>query len=217
MALLYYLNYINLLIISLAALLGIYRFRMLDRAARMVILLTALVLTTECLGRYAAHAIHDNRIIYDIYSILEFILLAMYFNELITWFRPKRIGPLMAAMVSAAGTYELCTGKAHQLKPVFIQLQQLLIIAMCLLAFLQFLRNKAVIVLPRNIHFWITTAFFISGTATFLSWNVYEYFAAGFPDGATWINYFLLLVNMATYLLVSFIFFRLPKTNKVHE
>jgi hypothetical protein len=211
------LNCVNLWVIAFAMTAGLIRFRQLDSASRMIWLLTVLVWLTECLGRFAALRFQNNRIIYDVYSLTEFIILALYFNHVIRLFRIFHIGRILAIIIPLVGICNFfMIGTVMTLTPGYLQLQHFLVILMSLSVFLQILLHRRLLPISRDIHFWISCALLFSSTAAFVNWGVYDYFTETLRDKTILINYLLLLVSMITYLLLGFAFYRIDSKNIAH-
>ena len=85
----YFIYYISLLFAVISCL---YRFKVVDSAAKVLAILICCGFVNECAAYYLSNEYHNNLPLYAIYCFLEFSLTCLYFNKVIDVFISKNIG-----------------------------------------------------------------------------------------------------------------------------
>jgi len=96
-------NYYLALLISLFSsglpvLFAIPRYRLLDKASKIIFLLLALAFVTECTAAIVAQHLHNNMSVYNISNLGQVFLISLYFNYCIYDFKKYNVGILIGIL-----------------------------------------------------------------------------------------------------------------------
>jgi len=204
-----YFYYITLLL-ALAS--GLYRYKRLDKAARILCLLLGASAITEIIAAYAAYRYHNNIPVYSLYDLVEFLLTALYFNYTISAFRKYNTGIYVGIAGVVCGILNLVF-----LQPIsrfnsnFLFLESTGIIVMSLTLLSELMLNRDQQELKRNPHAWFALIFALFWSVTFLNWPLYDYFALHIKNGSFIIGYSMLAENIAMYGGITAVFLFYPR------
>ena len=169
-------HYIYLLALLFAGLSSIYRFKSLDIATKILSVLICCAFINECAAFYLAIKYHNNLALYAIYSIMEFAMLCLYFNEVVDVFKKKNIGIYIGLAGSILGILNLLfVQHLASFNSFFLLFEGLAVISMSLFAFFRMLLKYDSLKLYKYPHFWFISIILFFWNITFLSWGLYEY------------------------------------------
>jgi hypothetical protein len=144
--------YIAVLIIVFC--LGLYRFKMFDKASRIFCFLIAFILCTEICAFYARLHHHHSASLYSISIIIQTIIVCIYFNYGANIFRRRHIGIYAGVFTLAIGIIDkIYFEQPGKLNYYFIVYAGFCTICMSLLAFYEFLIAPDSLRLPSYPHF----------------------------------------------------------------
>lgn len=210
--------YIFYVVIVTSLLLGLYRFKSMDKASKVFVVLLSITVLCELSAYYGSVKYHNNMPIYAIYSIVEFFMISIYFNQVIDVFRKQNIGYYIAMAGVILGVFNLIFFQGiYTLNSYFLIFEGICIIGMSLFSFFRLLLVNDQLKLYRYPHFWFATILAFFWSVTFLNWTLYDYLLIHF-NSITWIvNLSIVIVNLVTYSAISCVFILYPKMQKTYE
>lgn len=211
-----YYCYLVLLLITLIS--GCYRYRVLDRPAIIFFLFLSTTVLCEYIALYASLKYKNNLPVYAIYSLVEFVMVSLYFNSVIDIFKKRNTGIYIAALGVVAGIYNLVFIQGlNTINSYFMIFEGLSIISMGLFFFFRILLHNDKLRIHMYPHFWFASILTFFWGVSFLNWSLYDYFAKVHPDEIWVINYCIVIVNLVTYSAISCVFILYPKMQKTYE
>lgn len=203
-------------VILLSALAGLIQYKKLDKASKAIVLLLTVTFITECLAIWAMFKYEQNNPIYNISSLIRFLITTYYFNNTIEHFRKKKIGIKVAALGSIVF---ICNTIFLQglldVNSFYLAFESITIAGCCLYYFYEYLSgdtysNK----LP--VHFWFTSLLLIFWSFTFFYWLIA--YALMFADAKniSWLSPILFGLNIFYYsgFAVIFLFYKKLSANE---
>jgi len=211
-------NYIYLISLLFASICGIYRYKILDTASKVLSILICCAFLNECAAFYLARKFHDNLPLYAIYCFLEFGLICIYFNYIIDIFIQRNLGIYIAITGIILGILNLIfIQNLNSLDSYFLFLEGLSIIGMSLFAFFRLLLRQDTLHLFKYQHFWFISILVFFWSITFLNWGLYDYINMRVGHEAWKINAGLLVISSFTYTCFGVVFLLYPKMQKPNE
>jgi len=209
--------YIDLAILVLSFFSGISRFRRLDIAGRILVLLLLAEFVNEVVAHAYAKKYLNNMRVYNIYSILEFALLSLYFNYSIDVFRRMKLGYyiVVVGLIFAVINYTLIQ-QINTFNSYYLFFEGFTTITLSLISFYRLLMYNEDLKLSRYHHFWFTAVFLFFWSITFLSWGVFPLMFKNKEVIGQMIS-FIWIVNIITYGGVGIIFQLYPQKQISHE
>ena len=197
---------------------GLYRFKRLDTASRILSVLISLGLVTEILAAYSAKEFHNNLPIYIVYSLIEYSLFCLYFNTIIHAFSEKKIGLYFGVLGLLFWIIDITfIEHFNHVNSNFLFFEGLTIIGLSLFSILQWIRDEDFLDMHRYSHFWFICIFIFFWTLTYLSWGLNYYSNKNSQQIAVIINIVLEFVNITAYTGFGCVFILYPKMKKRYE
>lgn len=211
-------NFFNIAALLFAFCCGIYRYKILDDAAKIFAVFVCLSVVSENLAFFAAQKFRNNMPVYAIYSLIEFGMVSLYFNNAIDVFRRYNIGYYVGIAGIILGILNIAFLQGlNQLNSYFLVFEGICIIGMALFSFFRLLLKHDQLRLNRYHHFWFATILAFFWSVTFINWSLYDYFSLKFTDKMWIINASIIVVNIITYLAISSVFILYPKMQRNNE
>lgn len=211
-------NYIYFLSLLFTALCGIWRYKKLDTASKILSILICCALINEYAAYYLAIKYKNNLALYDIYSIIEFGILCLYFNKVIDVFIEKKIGIYIGIGGIIFGIMNLIfIQHLNSFNSYFLLFEGLSVIGMCLFAFFRMLLKYDSLKLYKYPHFWFISIILFFWSITFLTWGLYEYITQQLRQSASNINTGLAIIGTITYCCLGCVFLLYPKMKNINE
>ncbi len=204
------------LVLLLTAIMGLRRFNLLDIAAKTLCILIVISLVDELCSFYATKKYHNDIPIYNVFSVIEFILVALYFNYSIDVFRKFRIGIYIGIAGCLIGIADIWYQTINQLDSYFLFFDCITTITMALYSIARLVQKYDDLELKYYPHFWISTVLTFFWAFTFLTFGLYDYL----QDAKTgrWITTHIQLpANIITYAGICIVFIFFPKMSKNNE
>ena len=134
---------------------GFIRFKRVDLASKILVVLVCCGFINEIAAYYLAIKYHTNMALYTVYAFIEFGLLCLYFNSVIDVFAKKNIGIYIAVGGIVLGvTNMIFVQHLDSLNSFFLLFESLMVIGMSLFAFFRLLLKHDSLTLYRYPHFW---------------------------------------------------------------
>jgi len=212
----YFYLHVSLLLgaILFSVLCGIFKFRTVDFPAKILCVLLGVTFLNEITASVFAIKYHNNLSVYSIFNIVQFVLLAAYFNFAIDVFRKSNIGLYIGIAGMAVGILNIVF-----LEPLgnfntnFLLFEALCIIAMALFFFFRLLLVNDNFQLHRYPHFWFSVILVFFWSASFLCWGLYDYYIY-LKKGSKIISYSILAINLITYIAIGISFLSYHKMTR---
>lgn len=208
---------IYILLLAGVSVISITRYKVVDTSAKFIVALLLLTSFSETVAYYISITTKNNLFIYHIYSPIQLLLLSIFYNYTITFFKPKNIGLLIGVtgVIASILFSILFQNPTSSLNTYFLVLESLLIIGMTLCYFYDFLNTTHTTKQFTTPNFWIACILLIYWSFTFFRWSVGVAIPSISLENTKWINYMMYFINMVTYtgFGLVFLFYRklLPK------
>jgi hypothetical protein len=207
--------YVSFLFSSICA---IFRFRELDASSKIFSIYVWVSSLNEIVAIFFAKHFHTNISEYDIYCLIEFGLVSVYFNSSIDVFKEKNIGYYVGAVGIILGMINMIFIQGlYILSSYFLVFEGIFIIAMGLFSFFRQLLKNDQLQLHKFPHFWFTTILVFTWSFTFMFWSLYNYFSFKHDSFSSMIENSIHAVGILFYCSISCVFIFYPKMRKSHE
>jgi hypothetical protein len=211
-------NYIYLLSLLFACICSVYRYNRLDLPSKILCILMSCAFINEGAAYYLAKKYHNNLWLYTIYSFVEFVILCVYFQNVIDVFLKRKIGIYIAAFGIIFGIINvLFLQHIDSFNSYFLLFEGLLVIGMSLFAFFRLLLKHDSLKFYKYPHFWFISILIFFWSITFLSWGLYDYINLELQQSALNINTALAVISAITYTCFGLVFLLYPKMNSINE
>lgn len=198
----YFRLYSCLIILSIATILAMIRFRSLDKGGRIFCLLLFLTFISEHTAYWLARTKGNNILVYHLYNPVEFFMLALYFNETIDIFKKKKIGIYIGIAALLLGVVNsLYIQHIDEINTYYLLFEGLCIISISLFSFYQIMLKDTYTSPIKDPHFRISFLLLFYWCITFISWGVYE--TVTVDKHAIIITYILWVANILFYLGIT--------------
>ncbi len=202
------LYYMNLLLTGAAVFMGLLRWRKAGAAMRMFVALLVVSFLGELVALWWAVRHGNNNAVYNLFDIMQFIILCLYFNESIMSFRRYGIGIWLAVFSVVFWSITSFPSVNADLDTGFLLYEGLITLGMCALLQIQLYRADGPAKVTSFAHFWLSGALMFYWACNLLNWQLFQYY--GNED-----NYFILLMplvsNIVAFAIFGIVFFKLPK------
>ncbi len=208
--------YIDLAIVATSFISGVCRFKRLDTAGKLLLLLLAAMFFDEVVAHIYALKYHNNIRVYNIYSIIEFAIMALYFNYSVDAFRKKGVGYyiLVAGLIFAIVNYSFIQ-PINTFNSFYLFFEGFTVVTLALIAFYRMLMYNEDLKLYTYHHFWFTAIFLFFWSITFLSWGMFPMFKN--KEIIKQMILFIWVANVISYGAVGLIFLLYPKMKTANE
>lgn len=212
----FYIEYYTYLALILIAFVASILSSKRNRGDNVLSMLFLLTFFSELLATIFTQRYKNNLIIYHFFNPVQFLLITIYFNDVIVSFKQKNVGViigLFGVMLSIINS--ILIQKTNQFNSFFLLFEGIVIIALSLHFFYTtILQDKQL--LFKNKHLWIGLIFLFFWSATYTYWALSEATTRYAKDYLHTIAEILLIVNIITYAALSLIFI-LNKKKVLHN
>ncbi len=195
-----------------AAVIGLYRYRILSAADRVLAVLLTLSVITETTAFAAVKCRGNNMAVYNLYSPLELLLIALYFDRSVGFLHRLRIGAVTGlAGIILAAFIALRVQPLTSFNAYFLIFEDCAIIMLSLLSLAHIAMDAE---RPPFVfaQFWITALLVLYWSATYCGWGLFEYLnKLEHPLLHRAFGSVLALANYLFYTGIAAVFIRYPK------
>lgn len=205
-----------LLALLFALLAGLRRFSKLDYAAKLLCILMIITLLDEVCSFYASREYKNNIPVYNVFSVIEFILVSLYFNYSIDVFKKRGIGIYAAIGGCLLGALDIYYQTINHLDSYFLFFDGIGVITMALYSIARMAEKYDDLDFKRYPHFWISMLLTFFWVLTFLTFGLCDYLHD--QEAEKWINIRIQLpANIITYAGMAIVFNLFPKMSTNNE
>lgn len=181
---------------------GLIHFSKVDKASKTIIGFIFISMISEIMALIFIQKFGKNLIIYNIYNLISFLILCLYFEKLVY----KLPAKLIAGIGISAYIVDLFIQDFNNgLVTYFIMFQNLLTIALCLYYYYQVLASD-IIEIHLSPHFWITALILVFSCFTFFYWSVGLNAYQHQSEKSGWIMLMIQIINIVFYSSMGIIF-----------
>jgi hypothetical protein len=192
-------------VLFLAILGGIYKFKSKDRASKILVVLLCLTLITEFTAYGVAIKYRNNMFVYHLFAPVQLFVVGVYFDTIVKRFRSHRIWTTIGIIsVVAACVNILFFQSLQMLNSNFLLFEGLVIMALSLYAF-QLILTDDTINIYRYGHFWIIVILIFFWSITYTSWALYSVLRVKKLFVMPFVTHLLWTVNILTYAAIGFV------------
>lgn len=208
------LNAAYFIILIVACIIAIKRFRSVDQPTKLLCLWIWLGGATEVMALYFMFRFKNNLSVYSVYNLLELCLITLYFTYSVKYIKKYKIG----FTIIIIGLL-LWVGNLIFLQPInkigsnFIFFECLTIVCLCLYSIYRRLVIDNGSLMPKT-HFWIPSIFILYQIGVLWSWGFYDYFFEIDPESTSILMLSILGINVLTYIGFAFILLLYPKMKR---
>ncbi|MNK11823.1 hypothetical protein D3C87_298720 [compost metagenome] len=206
---------INISLFAVPFITALSRYKRLDKGMQILCISCGVSLLSEILALYAAFQFHNNIPVYTIYSVVDTILLCLYFDYSIAYFHKRYIGKWLTLLtiLSAIGSL-IYLGSLDSINNFFLYYQGIIIITMCLFALIQQLYRSEYRLPEFSPHFWAAILFIFCWTLALMNVWLYEFLndKPGILQSIS--NYMMVWISMLMNIGLTIIFLSNPKNMK---
>lgn len=208
--------YIDLVVVLSAFLIGLYRYSVIDRPSRVLLLLLLIILIDESVGHIFSERFGNNMVIYNSYSLVELFLISLYFNYTIKRFRKRNIGCYIGALGLIFGVLNFSLLQPlNSFSTSYLLFEGFFIILMSLISFYYLLLSEDDLKLYRQSHFWFTSVLLFFWSVTYVAWGIFPLIHS--KTNIKLIESLLWVVNIISYSSIAIIFLLYPKLQATNE
>lgn len=199
---------IYLFLLAGVSIIGITRYRFIDTPAKIIVVLLILTTISESTAHYLSLTTKNNIFIYHIYSPIQLVLLALFFNRLVSFFRNRNVGVIIGiiGIVYSVVISLFFQKPSTTFNSYFLILESMLIIGMILCYFYDFLNTTHTTKQFTTPHFWMACILLLFWSFTFFIWLVGRTIPSVTANYVTLIRYMMYTINMVTYTGFGLVF-----------
>lgn len=199
-----------------SALYAIYSYRRVDKATKFICMLIWLSSVTESVAWLAVVKFSNNLPVYGVASIAEFIVICLYFNDSLPYYKHRHTGRIVAAAGALFGILNtIIFQPLLTINSNFLFVECICVVCLSLFAIYQRLMATDMRLLKET-HFWGSCIFLGYKCSALWSWGFYDYVSDRFIGQIIYLNIGLLLVNLLTYLSLAILLFLCPKMRRIY-
>lgn len=203
---------IYIVLLAGVSIIGISRYRIIDTPAKIIVILLTLTTISETLAQILSLTIKNNLLVYHIFSPIQFVLLSLFFNYQISFFKKHYIGIVLAVigLVLSVINSIFIQHPLTTFNSYFLVVESILVIGMTLCYFYDFLNTTHITKQFTTPHFWMACILLLFWSFTFFIWLVGETIPSVTANYVTLIRYMMYTINMITYtgFGVVFLFYK---------
>lgn len=208
--------YSVIVIIAIAMLCGIYNYKKLDGASKVLLLMITIGFINEVTAYMFAKFYGNNMKVYNSYSIVELFILSVYFNKSIPIFRKWHLGIYIGFIGIIVGVIDFSFLQSlSSFSTTYLLFEGFCIILMALVAFYYLLLNRDDLRIYNYPHFWFTSILLFFWTVTYVTWGIFPIIHS--RKNVQLIASFLSLVNIISYSAIALVFLFYPKMKITNE
>lgn len=201
---------LTLTVVATSCLCGLYRYRDLDIAARLIVFLLFAVFTVELVAHWFAKRYHNNLGVYNTFGLIEISLIILYFGYSNNFFGNKWIVYGLLVFGIALGFVNFAFFESFtKLNSVYLFFEGFTTIVLALVSFYRMLLYDEELRLYRHPHFWFASVFLFFWSITYLNWGLFPLLRD--PGTIGNVIFFIWIVNIITYGAIGLIFQLYPK------
>jgi hypothetical protein len=194
------------------------RYSKLDKPGKIFAIYMMASGISELIAYLYAKKYGNNRPVYAIYSLWEYAIISIYFNQIIDVFHRKNIGYYIALMGVAVGIVNVFFVQGlYDQNCYFLIYEGVTIIIMGLFFFSRLLMMHDDIKLYSYPHFWFVCILVFYWAASFIGWNLYDYAFKTDQKKLILIDMLTLTSSILAYLMGSVVLILYPKISSSHE
>ncbi len=207
-----YAGYLCYAILLCSLLIGLFRYKILDSASKILLVLVGTDSIFELVAHYVGWKYKNNIPVYTVHSLVEFGILCIYFSHSIDVLVKNKVGYYIGVTGILLGLANIVFLQGlNRMNSYFLIFEGLCIIGMALFAFFRLLLQHESLRLHKYHHFWFSIILTFFWSVTFLNWSLYDYLSIHYKDDIWVVNISILIVNIITYAGISAVFYLYPK------
>ncbi len=202
---------IYLLVLCLAAIATLSRWRLLSSADRWIPVLILATLTQECIAYVMSRVFGNNYPSYHVYTPIEVAIICMYFDRSMRFRSPYVIGGSIAGfsvLLSVFITWKLQPMNTYN--SYFLLYEGCLVIVFCLLSFYKLLIRDDLTPV-KMAHFWLTICFLLYWSLVFANLGLFNLIPSEQKFLRSTFIWALYCANLLFYLGIVTVFVRYKK------
>lgn len=202
--LIYVLGYVSAIGTLVPFLFGIFRYKYLKPEYKWILLLFGLGSLTELISRIYANLINPNNVwIFNVYQILETILIIVFYSKMTKVKSKKRLLLIFTLLFTAISIHHILNTEISRLNDLSLSIESIVVVLLTILNFHSILKNQIYTNILAAPIFWINSGFliFFSGNLFLHIFSKYlqEYALNAFFE--LWV--FHSIFNIILYTLIS--------------
>lgn len=210
----YFSVFMSLSLSALPVLIAALRFKMLDKASRMIFYLLSLAFVTECLAAVVAFRYRNNLSVYNISNLGQVFLIALYFNFCSSTLKRRNIGLFLGILSIIVGVLNMWLFQPiDTYNSNYFLYQTLLVLVLGMYVYTQFLLNKTYLRVQRSPHFWFILVLFFFYVFNFFTMSLYDYETKHLNEYKRLVDYSIVYLSAATNTAFTLVFIFYPKLN----
>jgi len=208
---------IYLFVLFIALLIGVVRYRQIDKASKVIIPLLAITFISEIIVWFLNlyKNIYWKNIEYHIFAVIEFFIVSIYFFRTIKFKKIKDATIFCGISYPALGIINLLyVEPLYKINSYYITFESFFVIAMSLYALYVIFQDDTIYRVPRYPHFWFWTIFLFYFSSTFFFWSCIRTLFRMHSSYYYVALYVQALMNVITYSGIAVVLFFYPKMSK---
>lgn len=212
----YTVSLINLILFFLPIVIGIKHYNLLEKALKVFLFFAISSSSGELIAFFCALIFKNNLPIYNLFSIINLVLLCGYFREqLINESQKKAINLLITFSILFWLFSIFYLHSINSINSIFLGYQG--IVTMCLSAYIMeyivFRQSRTVFNLKTSPHFLIAILLLVYWCFSIMQWILYRIFTRETP-GFHFLDISLIVINMSINFCFTIVFLKYPKMIK---
>lgn len=190
------------------------RFSSVDLAVKFIFSLLWLDVFTELIGKLTIELYHTNLPVYNIAAFLEFVIICLFFNQVIYRLKRSNIGLFIAGVGLFFGVINMIFFQPITvINSNFAFFECLCVVCLCLYAMYKMMFHPDIL-LTKETYFWICITLLVYQCISLWNWGIYSYILRYSAEKTILMNISLLVVNIVVYCAYFFILFFYPKMRR---
>jgi hypothetical protein len=200
---------IYLLVLTLSKIIGLVQYKAMDNSSRIMVIYLCQAWLCETLAVYAAFVYKDNRLIYHVFSIIQFLIICWYYHRSIMLFKRYPIALILGVAGFVFGVINGVYYQRNQFNTNFLIVESTLVIAMTLLSLYELLASDDDIDLIKHPQFRFSCLLLIFWSFTFTYWLMQTIDST--IGSITWIAILVNVINIICYSGFGLVFLSFRK------
>lgn len=208
---------IGIVIIGYTIIAGVFNYKHLDKASRILLFLMLLTFINERIAHYFIDTHNNSNLVYGLFNPIQLLFIAGYYNYSNNAFKGNNIALFIGLTGAVFGFVNyIWIQTPYKMNNFFLLLESLVVIALSLYAFYRLLLEDDSLILTKYCHFWLTSIQLFFWTATFFIWGMYNYMTLTLGVGAAIIHVVLVSVNVVYYIGIGTVFLLYKKMQNIN-
>jgi len=192
---------------TLPFLAGLWRWKMLDRASRIIVLLAGAGVLSEVLAMVATILFRNNLAVYNVVSLVYVLLNIRYFSYGIRQLAAWRLDLVLYLL--STGIWIYCNvPRLFESHNLFVNYEGVLSISLALWLLLRLTGSERAF---KNPHFWFAMLLLISYILNTVQWNLYNYFIHRYPEDMPLVNRSITVLSVLFNIGYALVFYYYPR------